>query len=109
MGDGRTESAWCAARPFPSLPPSHIPALPILTRYNVPAPPPQPRHLLLPRPHFVERVALVQSAVLHHIANRVRVFDVVERILIENLKVGELTGFQRSDVLLVADRLGAED
>src|ERR1051325_5300745 len=67
-------------------------------------PPPETRHHLLPRPDLVERVGIVEAAVLHHVLERVGVLDVVERILVEHLKVRQLPRLQRADIVLGPDR-----
>src|SRR5690606_29171461 len=46
--------------------------------------------LALTRPHFVERVRVVQPAVLHHVPQAGGVAQVLERIAVEHEDVGEL-------------------
>ena len=54
-------------------------------------PPPHRRQRLFPRPDLVQRGALVQPPVLHHVMDLLGVVDVLERIRIEDDQVGELT------------------
>ena len=70
-------------------------------------PPPQSRQRLLLRPDLIERIALEQLAVFHHVADRARVVDVLERVGRQHDEIGELAGFEAAQVLGVADRLGA--
>src|SRR5207253_1699326 len=76
---------------------------------DVVSPPPEPRNRLLPRPDLVQCTSIVQPAVLHYVLDRVRVLDVLERILVEHLKIRELPRLERPEILLVSDRLGAKD
>src|SRR5689334_21963088 len=48
-------------------------------RRRILTPPPLSRHGFHARPHFVERVAVVQASVLHDVLDRVRVLYVLER------------------------------
>src|SRR5690606_30079717 len=61
------------------------------------------------RPYLVERVAVVEPAVLHHVPYRVRVADVLERIAVQHEQVGELATLQCAEVAAETDRLGTED
>src|SRR5688572_33207520 len=67
--------------------------------------PPHPVERLVARRHLFQRVGVVQSTVLHHVAERVGVADVLQRIAIEHLKIGELSNLQRPQVTGHADRL----
>src|SRR5205823_14306309 len=58
-------------------------------------PPPHLRQWLLPRPHLVERLAFIQPPILHHVADLLRVVDVVQRIRIYCDQVGELPRLER--------------
>src|SRR5919109_1140660 len=53
-------------------------------------PEPERLELLLFRPHLVERLALEEFAVFLHPVNRVRVVDVVERVLVHDDQVSQL-------------------
>src|SRR5581483_6185418 len=64
--------------------------------------------LLLPRPHFVERVAIVEAAVLHDVADRFRVANVLERIPVEHEEIRLLPRLERSNLFAQPERLGAE-
>src|SRR5690349_4964406 len=66
-------------------------------------------HLLLPRPQLIERVAVVQATVLHHVTDRVRIANVVERVRIEHDEIGELPCLDRSEIAPEPDGFGAED
>src|SRR5205085_474497 len=98
-----SSAATTDLRPRPSA------SLPVLSPRDAVGPPPQPRDLLLPGPDLAHRIAVVQATVLHHVTNGVRVLDVLERILVEHLKVGQLPRLERSEVFLVSDRFRAED
>src|SRR6266704_2368118 len=62
-GDGGGEAGEGPAPPFPGL-------FTLLRRRFLP-PPPHPPQRPLPRPDLVQRLALVEPAVLHHVADRV--------------------------------------
>ena len=70
-------------------------------------PPPESRQRPFVGPGPVERIAVEELAVLHHVADRVGVVDVLERVLRQHDEVGELAGLDAAKVLGVADRLGA--
>src|SRR5437870_11937595 len=59
-------------------------------------PPPHRRQGSLPRPHFIQRSAVVQSPVLHHVANLLGVVDVVERVRVQHHEIAELAGLERA-------------
>src|SRR5512146_614871 len=54
------------------------PRLDALSGFRLLSPPPHRRQRLLTRPHFVQGLTLVQPAVLHHIANLLRVVDILK-------------------------------
>src|SRR5690606_18102283 len=60
-------------------------------------------------PHLVERVALVEAAVFHDVADRVRVADVLERVAVEDDHVREFAVLDGADIALKSDRLRAPD
>src|SRR6266545_3258515 len=70
-------------------------------------PPPHRRQGSCARPHLVQRLALVQPPVLHHVMDFLRVVDVVERIRVQHHEIGELAGLERAQVLVHPDAVGA--
>src|SRR5215469_3876938 len=62
-------------------------------------PPPHPRERHLVGPHLIERVAVVQAAILHDRGNLRGVVDVLERIGVEHHEIGELAGLERAEIL----------
>src|SRR5690606_34896243 len=60
--------------------------------------PQERRELPAAGPELVERLAVVQPAVLHDVADRYGVADVVERVAVEDDEVRELAGLDRADV-----------
>src|SRR5688572_10084524 len=63
----------------------------------------------LARIELVHGIAIVETSVLHHHADRIRVADVLERIGIEDDEIGELASLDRSEVHAKPDRVGAKD
>jgi len=45
-------------------------------------PPPEGRKLLVLRPNLIHRIAVVELSVFHDIANRIRVANIFERVLL---------------------------
>src|SRR5688572_25852631 len=72
------------------------------------APLPLPLEFSLLGPDLIECLSIVQLSVFHHVTDRVCITDVPERVLIEHDEIGQLAGFQRPQVLLKANGLGAE-
>ena len=81
---------------------------------------PRPNVRLLGRPqHFgtrplrriylIQRIPIVQPAVLHHVPNGVRVANILKRVAIQDYQICHLPHLDRPDVLLQPDPLGAED
>src|SRR5437867_8777134 len=63
--------------------------------------------LLFPRSNFIHRRTVVQSAVLHDVADRCTVVDIVEWILVHDDQVGEFAGFERAKVFVQTNILRA--
>src|SRR5438045_215411 len=63
----------------------------------------------LARVHLVQRVPVIHAPVLHHVADRVGVLDVIERILIEYDEIRELAPLDRAEIAAHADAFGTED
>src|SRR5690606_31869583 len=109
--------------PFrPEPPPSQAPPPPRQlserTTYSLPGrpdptrlvvPPRLRRERPLPRPDLVERIGVVEPAVLHDVPDPRAVADILERIRIEHEDVGELARLEGAEVLAEPDRLRAED
>src|SRR5262245_34038928 len=68
--------------------------------------PPLPAQVARARPDFLERLRLVEPAVLHHIPNGRDVGDVDRRVFVEHLQIGQLASFDRAQVLCEAQSLG---
>lgn len=51
----------------------------------------------LSRPDFVERRSHIEAAILHDFPDGQRVANVEQWILVEDLQVGELTGFESTE------------
>lgn len=60
------------------------------------------RQLALTRPDLIERRALVHSATDQHVAHRVRVADVGQRVGIEHHEIGELSRLDAAEVAVEA-------
>ena len=61
-----------------------------------------------PRPPLVQRAGVVQAAVLHHVADAVRVPDAVERVGFEDDEVGQLARLDGAEVAVQADGLRSQ-
>src|SRR5262245_55543755 len=56
---------------------------------------------------LVERVRVVEPAVLHHARDRLGVADVGERVLVHDEQIRKLAGLERADLGVVAEVLRA--
>src|SRR2546425_1421580 len=83
------------------------PLLDVLLAVGSLPPPPHPTQRALPRPDFVQGLALVEPAVLHHVADRVGIVDVLERVGVEHDEIGELARLERTQVVLHAEGVRA--
>src|SRR5262249_47281198 len=81
----------------------------VFFRYLVLVPPVHFLQRLFDGPDRVHRFGVKHLAVLHHVLDTRCVADVVQWALVQDEQVGKLACFQRSDVLLQADCLGAID
>src|SRR5207249_1611868 len=69
------------------------------------SPPPHAWECLLARPHLIQRLALIQPPIFHHISNCIRVVDVLERIGIQHDQIVELARLERPEILLEPNRV----
>src|SRR6187551_1662869 len=68
-------------------------------RRRILTPPPLCRQGPNARPYLIERVAVVEPAVLHHVPDAICVPDVLERIPVEHLQVRELPDLEGTEIL----------
>jgi len=62
-------------------------------------PPPLGGQGLVGRPHLIQRIACEQFTVFHHVFDRHRVVNVVERVLLEDDQIGQLAFLNTAQVL----------
>src|SRR5207247_11021329 len=73
-------------------------ATPLLDAFWLLIPPPHAWQGTGARPDLVQRLAFIQPAVLHDVANLLGVVDVVERVRVQHHEIAELAGLERAQL-----------